>query len=94
MNAFNQIFLLIDHGRHQLCGIDIPATHFQKMGVSAVKNLFYQFFIVIDFSHRGNGKGAVMGPDNQRLGLIVRDTANAELPLHLLHILVEFCAER
>ena len=64
------------------------------MRVSPIENLLCQLLGVIDAAHGGDGEGTVMGAHQQWLGLVVRDTADAQVSLHLLHIPVKFSTER
>ena len=76
-DAVDQIQLLVDEGCHQLGGVDVASAHFQKMGISPVKDLLCEIFGVIDAAYGGNGEGAVVGTYQQWLGLVVGDAAYA-----------------
>ena len=71
MHSLNNIFLLVNDGSHQFCGIDVTAAHFKKMGVSIGKNRIYNFFCIVDLTNCGNGIGAVVGTHDQWLGLVI-----------------------
>ena len=94
LDALDEIGLLVDDRGHQLGGVHIAAAHFQKVGVSAFEQLFHDLVGVVDFSHSHNGVGAVVGTDNQGLGLVVGDAANAQTALHAGNVLVKLGPER
>ena len=93
LQSFNQIIPLIDDCRHQLGRVDISAAHFQEMRMSAAENLHQNLFHVVDTAHRDNGIGAMVGTDDQRLRLIIRNTADSQISGHFRHILVELGTE-
>ena len=93
-DALHQIVLLIHQIGHQLRGIQIPAAHLQEMGMTLGEQLLRQLCRVVDLAHRGDGVCPMVGTDHQRLGLEVRDAADADVPLHLIEILVELCPKR
>ena len=49
---------------------------------------------VVDLPDGGDGKGAVMGADDQRLRLVVGNASDSEIALHLIGFPVKFCPER
>ena len=93
LNAFDQVVLLVDNGSDQFRGVDVTAAHLQKMGVASGENLLDNLIQIVDLSHSGNGIGAVMGAHNQRLGLIVGNTSDAQIAVHFTEVLVELGAE-
>ena len=93
-DSFNQIILLIDQCCNELCCIDITAAHFQKMGTAISKQIFYQFIRIIDLAHRCDRIRSMMRTYDQRLWLIIRNTADSIPAFHLLHIFIKLCTER
>ena len=53
-----------------------------------------QLLLIIDLPYRNNGKASVVRLDQERLRLIVRDTADPKIAFHLLHIPLKLCPER
>ena len=90
LDPFDQVWALVDDGRHQLRGVDIAAAHFQKMGGGGGKQFVDDLIGVVDLADGHDGKGAVVGADDQRLRFIVRNTADAHVAAHPFHFLVEF----
>ena len=91
LDSFNEIIFLVDDSRHQFRGIDIAAAHFQKMGGGGGEEFLYDFIGIVDLSDGHDGKGAMVGADDQRLGFVVRNTADAQMAAHALHFFVKFC---
>ena len=84
---------LIDQGSCQFRGIDISPAHFKEMGVSPGKELPHQFFVVVDLADRRDRIRAQMRADDQRLRLVIGNTANSQLSFHFQDILVKFRPE-
>ena len=52
------------------------------------------FIFIIDLTHRRDRVSAVVGTDDQRLRLIIGNTANAKGTVHGIDILVKLCPKR
>ena len=76
-----------------LIGVDFSAAHFQEVRVAVGKQILGQFLGIVDLSHRSDGIGAVVRADDQRLGLIIRNTADSEKTLHFGSVAFKFGAE-
>ena len=76
--------LAVDQRRRQLGGVDQAFAHLQKVGGTHRKGLLDQFVDVVDPPHGGDGEVAQVGTDDERLGLIVGNTADAQVPLHFV----------
>ena len=57
-------------------------------------HLVGQLLHIIDLSDRGDRVGAVMGTDNERLRLVIRNAADPHIPGHLIQILFKFGPKR
>jgi hypothetical protein len=57
-----------------------------------VQNI-HQLVRIGDLADGGDGKGTMMGPDDQRLRLKIRNAADAHMALHLQNILLKLRAE-
>ena len=94
LNALHQVILLVDDGRGQFRRVNGPAAHFQEMGPAAFEDLLDQLVCIVDLAHCADGVGAMVGTDDQGLGLKIRDTADAQLAFHASDFFVKFCSER
>ena len=94
LNAFHQIFPLIDDRRYQFRSIDIPAAHFQEMRIPVFEYPIHDLIRIIDFPHRLYCISSMMGTDDQRLRLIIGNTADPHISFHLVHIFIKFGTER
>ena len=94
LNAFDQVVPLIDHRRHKLRGVNVSSAHLKEMALAVLKNLRHNLILIINLTHSGYGVGAMVRADNQRLGLIVRNTAYSQRAVHLVYVLVKFRAKR
>ena len=93
-DTVDEIFFLIDDGSDQLCGIDVSPAHFQKMSIAVLIDKIRDLLCVVDFAHGGDGVGSVVRADDQGLGFIIGDTSDAQIALHLPHVLVKLGPER
>ena len=94
LNALHQVVLLIQNRRHQLRGIDISAAHLKEMRVPFGEQFLCQKVRIINSAHSGNGIGSMVRTHHQRLGFIIRYTANPDTSPHFNHFFVKFCAKR
>ncbi len=58
------------------------------------KNILYQPVRIVDLSHRADSISTVMRTDQQRLRLIIGNTADSKLPVHIVDILVKLGSKR
>ena len=93
-DAVNQVILLIDEGCHQFGVVQITAAHLQEMGVPVLEDVLSQLCRVVDAAHRGNRIGSVVGADQQGLGLVVGNTANAHPACHFVDVFFKLGPER
>ena len=63
------------------------------MSLSLLKQVLCQFILIIDLADCGNCISTMMGTNDQRLWLKIRNAANAHLSLHFLYIFVKLCPE-
>ena len=59
-----------------------------------IQYLFRELVDIVDASDCRDGVRAMMRTDDQRLGLVIRDTADSHVALHFLKIALEFRPER
>ena len=64
------------------------------MSSSVVKRLFHQFFLIVNLSHRCDGKTAQMRLNQKRLRLTIRNTTDSKIAGQFLHIPLELCPKR
>ena len=89
-DSLHQVILLVNDCGDHFGGIDIPAAHLQKMAVAGGKDVLGNFVHIVDLSHGHDRIGSMVGTHQKGLGLVVRDTADPHISLHLVHVLVEF----
>ena len=94
LDALYQVILLVDDGRGQFRCVDGAAAHLQEMGAAAFEDLLDQLVRIVDLTDRTDGVSAMVGTDDQGLGLKIRDTADAQLAFHASDFFVKFCSER
>ena len=70
-HTVDEIQLLVDDSCYQLGRIDIATAHFQKMCISFVENSIYNLVCIVNSSNRCDGKGTMVGTDNQWLRFII-----------------------
>ena len=92
-DTFDEIILLVDDGGNELGLVDLTVLHFKEMRV-ILENCLYDFFRIVDFTYGRNAEGAVVGTDQDRLRLVVGDTANAVFAEHFVRFLLEFGTKR
>ena len=80
-DPFRNRGLLVDQRRDKLGRIDLAAAHFQEMPVPAVEKHVRELICVIDLADGGDGIGAVVGADEDGLGLEIGNAADAQMPL-------------
>ena len=89
----HQVLFQIDEGGHQLCGVDVPAAHLQKVGVPRLEHGVHQLLRVVNPPHGDDGVSAVVGADDEGLGVVIGNTPDAKVALHLVYVLVELGAK-
>ena len=62
--------------------------------MSLCKQILDDGIRIVDLAHGGNSISSVMGTHHQRLGLKIGNTADAQMSVHLIDILVELRTER
>ena len=92
-NTIDQVLFLIDQRSYQLCCINVTATHLQEMCMSRIKNILNDLIHIIDLTYRCNCIRSMMRTHDQRLWLIIRNTANSHISFHFLHIFVKLCTK-
>ncbi len=91
-NAVHEIVALADQHAHEFSGVDLAFAGFGKMN-APIKGVGCQLGPVVDFRHGGNAESPQVGSDNQRLGIIVADYADALVSLQVRELGLEFRPE-
>ena len=64
------------------------------MGPSVAVRFLQDLFLIVDLTHRRDGKAAQMGLQKQRLRLIIRNAADPQISFQFLHIPFKLGTER
>ena len=92
-DALRDGVLRVDQRRHQLGGVDVAAAHLQEVGGALGEGLVHQGLGVVDAADCGDGEVAQVGAHDQRLRLVIRYAADAQVALHVVDIPLELGAE-
>ena len=93
-DALDERVLLVDQRGDQLGGVDLARGHLEEMDAAVFHDHVGQRFFVVDLADRRDRVGAVMRAHDQRLGIVVGDAADAQVPLHGDGFFLELGAER
>ena len=94
LDTFHKIVLFTDQCSDQFGHIDCSVGHLLKMYLGRIIQLLQKFIVIIDLSHKSEGKAADPGTEQKGLRLIIRNTSDSHISLHGPHISVKFCTER
>ena len=84
---------MIDEGRHELRLIDLSACHLEKVQAVFPADLPEELLLIIDLSDGRDGVAPMLGAEQERLGVIVGDAADPEIPPHLVQLRGKFSPE-
>ena len=94
LQPFHNGILLADERSHQFRGVDTAAAHFEKVGAAVLIYRADQILFVVHLADGGDGKAAQVRLYEKRLGIAVRNAADAHGALQFLNVALKLRAER
>ena len=92
-DAGGEILALVDEGGDQLGHVDLAGAHGHELMPVVGKVSVDQLLGVVDLPHGGDGVKPEVGADQQRLGVGIRDAADADGSGKLVQVFLKFGAE-
>ena len=93
-DSVHNVFSFRNQSGYQFCVVDASAAHGHKLSRPVFQQVLYDFFFIINPSHRRNGVVALPAADGKGLGIPVADSSDSHIPFHFFDIHFEFAAER
>ena len=93
-NALDDRLLAVDERADEFGGVHLARAHREELGIVVAEVALDQVVGIVDDADRRDRKEAEMGPQEQRLRIVVRNAADAAVALHVRNVRLEAGAER